>query len=48
MMTTDDRELMEAADAAGVDLYVTREKYRWKGYSGQKDDEVMFIKARKS
>lgn len=36
--------LIKAADAAGVDLYVTRESYRWKGYQGQKDDEVVVIK----
>jgi hypothetical protein len=39
--------LLAAADAAGVDLYVTREKYRWKGYQGQRDDSVVFIKAQR-
>lgn len=39
--------LIAAADAAGVDLYVTREKYRWEGYSGQKDDAVVLFKAKR-
>lgn len=39
--------LIAAADACGVDLYVTRESFRWEGYSGQKGDGVMFIKAHK-
>jgi hypothetical protein len=36
--------LIAAADAAGVDLYVTREKYRWKGYQGQRGDDVFVFK----
>jgi hypothetical protein len=36
-----------AADACGHDLYVTREKYRWEGYKGEKDDEVVVYKTQR-
>lgn len=43
-LTVSQAAVVAAADACGHDLYVTREKYRWKGYQGQRGEDVFVFK----